>query len=150
MTVGRPSDYDLKKTPKQAKRLCLLGATDKQMADFFEVSETTINNWKKEHPEFLVSIREGKDVADSKVAKSLYQRALGYSHPDVHVSNFRGKITITKLTKHYPPETTAGIFWLKNRQSDHWRDRKEVTGADGGPIDMNWMVEIIEPSNADS
>ena len=145
MSAGRPSDYDSEKTPKQAKKACLMGATDKDLADFFGVSETTINNWKNEHPEFLESIREGKDVADAKVAKSLYERALGYEHPEVHVSNYQGKITLTELTKHYPPETTAAILWLKNRQSGKWRDRREVTGAGGKPIEMAWTGEVVEP-----
>ena len=149
MPAGRPSDYDPKKTPKQAKKACLMGAIDKDLADFFGVSEKTINNWKNEHPEFLQSIREGKELADSNVAKSLYERARGYSHPEVHISNYQGKITQTELTKQYPPETTAGIFWLKNRQPDKWRDRKEVTGADGGPIDMTWKVEVVEPNRVE-
>ena len=147
MPAGRPSEYDPKKTPKQAKKACLMGATDKDLADFFGVSETTINNWKTQHPEFLESIRDGKELADSNVAKSLYQRALGYEHPEVHVSNYQGKITLTDLTKRYPPETTAGIFWLKNRQPDKWRDRREVTGAGGKPIEMAWTVEVVEPSH---
>ena len=150
MPAGRPSEYDLKKTAKQAKKACLMGATDKDLADFFGVSETTINNWKNEHPEFLESIREGKELADSNVAKSLYERANGYTHPEVHVSNYQGKITLTKLIKHYPPETTAGIFWLKNRQPDKWRDRREVTGADGKPIEMAWTVEVVEPDHDQS
>ena len=147
MPAGRPSEYDPKKTPEQAKKMCLLGATDKELADFFEVSETTINNWKNQHPEFLESINEGKEIADCQVAKSLYQRALGYEHPDTHVSNYQGKITLTELTKYYPPETTAAIFWLKNRQSGKWRDRREVTGAGGKPIEMAWTVEVIEPGH---
>lgn len=150
MPAGRPSDYDPKKTAKHAKRLCLLGATDAEMADFFEVSETTINNWKNQHPEFLESIKAGKEVADTKVAKSLYERANGYSHPEVHVSNYQGKITLTELTKHYPPETAAAIFWLKNRQSDKWRDRRELTGAGGKPIEMAWTVEVVEPDHEKS
>ncbi len=150
MPAGRPSEYDPKKTSKQAKKACLMGATDKDLADFFGDSETTINNWKNEHPEFLESIREGKEVADAKVAKSLYERANGYSHSDVHVSNYQGKITLTELTKHYPPDTAAGIFWLKNRQPARWRDRREVTGAEGKPIEMAWTVEVIESDDADN
>ncbi len=149
MPAGRPSEYDPKKTPKQTKKACLMGATDNDLADFFGVSEKTINNWKKEHPEFLQSIKDGKEIADSKVAKSLYERANGYSHPEVHISNYQGKITQTDLTKHYPPETTAAIFWLKNRQPAKWRDRREVTGADGNPIEMTWKVEMVEPDHAE-
>ena len=152
MPAGRPSEYDPDKTAKQAYKACLMGATDADLADFFDVSEKTINNWKHQHPEFLQSIKEGKEIADADVAKSLYQRAIGYSHPEVHVSNYQGKIILTDLTKHYPPETTAGIFWLMNRQSDKWRDRKqtEISGIDGKPIDMKWTVEVIEPQHEEA
>jgi hypothetical protein len=130
---GRPSLYKPEYVV-QAKKLCLLGATDRELADFFKVSEQTLNTWKAQHPEFLESLKVGKEQADQRVERSLYQRAVGYSHPDVHVSNFQGDVTLTPITKHYPPETTAGIFWLKNRRPEEWRDRIEHTGKDGGPI----------------
>lgn len=105
--------------------MCLLGATDQDIADFFSVSEATINTWKKKHPEFLESIKRGKTLADAQVADRLFKRATGYVHDDVHISNYQGDITITKIEKHYAPDTTAAIFWLKNRQRDKWRDRQE-------------------------
>ena len=152
MPAGRPSEYDPDKTAKQAKKACLMGATDADLADFFGVSEKTINNWKHDHPEFLQSIKDGKEIADSNVAKSLYERANGYEHPEVHVSNYQGEITLTELTKHYPPDTTAGIFWMKNRQPNKWRDRKqtEVSGIDGEAIEMKWTTEVVDASNSDT
>lgn len=130
---GRPTLYKPEYV-EQAKKLCLLGATDRELADFFKVSEQTLNSWKTQHTGFLESLKVGKEQADQRVERSLYQRALGYSHPDVHVSNFQGAVTLTPIIKHYPPETTAGIFWLKNRRPEEWRDRIEHTGKDGGPI----------------
>lgn len=106
--------------------LALLGFTDKEMADAFEVSENTLNAWKKRYKEFSCVLKKGKAEADAKIAKSLFRRALGYEHPDVHISNFQGEITKTEITKHYPPDTAAAIFWLKNRQPDKWRDKKEL------------------------
>ena len=105
---------------KQAYKLCLFGAVDKELAEFFGVSEQTINNWKKNHSEFFESIKRGKLIMDSKVAESLYKLAIGYSHPTLHVSNYLGKITITEATKHYPPNVKACIFWLRNRQPKLW------------------------------
>lgn len=123
--AGRPSSFKAEYA-EQAHKLCLLGATDEELADFFEVAVTTIDNWKKDHPEFLGALKSGKEQADAEVAEKLFQRAKGYSHPDVHVSNFQGAITITPLTKHYPPDTAAAFIWLKNRQKDKWRDKQEV------------------------
>lgn len=134
MLVARPSKFDPAKCV-QAEKLCKLGATDKELANFFEVSEQTLNTWKKEHPAFLESLKKGKEMADAEVGERLYQRACGYSHPEVHISNYQGAITKTPITKHYAPDTTACIFWLKNRRPDVWRDRVEHTGRDGGPIE---------------
>ncbi len=133
---GRPTLYRADYA-EQARRLALLGQTDAEMAAFFGVSERTFHGWKGAHPEFLQSIKEGKSDADAKVAAALYQRAIGYSHPDVHVSNYQGLVTLTPLTKHYPPDTGAAFIWLKNRQPEKWRDRIEhqadvtVSGPDG-------------------
>lgn len=133
---GRPSQYRAEYA-NQVKKLCRLGATDKELADFFSVTVTTLNTWKIRHREFLASLKEGKSQADAEVADRLYKRACGYSHPDTKFATFEGEITDTKeFTKHYPPDTIACIFWLKNRRPDLWRDRVglEHTGPNGGPI----------------
>jgi len=136
---GRPTKYRTE-FAAQARRLALLGQTDAEMAAFFGVSEATFHRWKHAHKDFCESIKEGKADADAKVAAALYQRAVGYSHPDVHVSNYQGQITVTPLTKHYPPDTGAAFIWLKNRQPDKWRDRIEhqadvtVSGPDGAAL----------------
>lgn len=138
--MGRPSKFDAAKC-LQAEKLCKLGATDKELADFFEVSEQTLNTWKTEHPEFLESLKSGKERADAEVGHRLFERACGYSHPDVHLSNYQGQVTATPITKHYAPDTTACIFWLKNRRPDLWRDRMEHTGRDGGPIETKVVTD---------
>lgn len=142
--VGRPSDYR-EEYAEQARKLCLLGAIDKELADFFDVSEQTINAWKTQFPDFLESVKAGKVMANANVADRLYQRALGYSHPEVHISNYQGEITQTPITKHYPPDPTSAIFFLKNREKEKWRDRieQEVSGAGGGPL----VVEITRFSD---
>jgi hypothetical protein len=133
--VARPSKYK-PEFAEQAEKLCKLGATDRELADFFGVAESTLNLWKVQHSEFSESLKVAKEQADQRVERSLYQRAVGYSHPDVHVSNFQGEVTLTPLTKIYPPETVACIFWLKNRKAAEWRDKveTELTGKGGGPI----------------
>lgn len=111
---------------QQTYRFCLLGAVDKQLADFFGVTEQTINNWKLSYPEFFESIKVGKLYADACMAESLYQRGIGYSHPDTHVSVINNEVVLTELTKHYPPDTKAAFLWLKNRQPTLWRDKIEI------------------------
>lgn len=139
---------------KQAYRLSLLGATDKEMADFFGVCEKTFNLWKKKNPELLQSIKRGKDEADSRVAKSLYRRATGYERDEVELKvvslgNNQGSIVKeVPIIKHYPPDTTACIFWLKNRQKEKWRDKQEVeVGLEDGLAER--ILRARERANAD-
>lgn len=122
---GRPSKFN-----DQIKETILglykNGKTDKEVARTIGVSLRTINNWKGKDPAFLHTIKEMKSVADDLVVASLFQRACGYSHADekIHFSEY-GDITRAKTIKHYPPDTTAAIFWLKNRQPDEWREKKD-------------------------
>lgn len=125
--TGRKTKYK-KEFDKLAYKLCLLNATDAQIADVLGCSEVTLNAWKKRYPSFLKSLKDGKGRADAEVAKALFHRACGYSHPDVHISNYQGEITITEITKHYPPDTAAAFIWLKNRAG--WKDKTETVLTD--------------------
>ena len=136
--MGRPSKYK-KEYCEQAAKLCRLGAIDEDIADFFNVSFQTLNTWKIKHPEFLESLKRAKRNHDDKnVVRSLLERATGYSHPDTHITNFQGKITITPITKHYPPSEAACIFWLKNRDPDNWRDKPQ-----GGGVELDDFIELM-------
>lgn len=143
---GRPPFY--KSTfAKQAQKLAQLGATDQEVADFFEVDVRTIYRWKHDHDAFCQALKAGKDIADDRVERSLYQRAIGYEQDEVKIfmpsgapdpvyAPFRAKIA---------PDVTAAIFWLKNRRSDQWRDIKatELSGPNGGAIPITaveWNV----------
>lgn len=143
MAGGRPSKYK-PEFAEQAYKLCLLGATDADIADFLCVNEDTVNKWKKDYPEFSESLKSGKDQADAVIAQSLFHRAKGYSHPEDKIFNDDGQAMVVPTIKHYPPDTVACIFWLKNRQKGKWRDKveTELTGKDGGAIEIN--VNIVE------
>lgn len=145
--AGRPTDYQ-ESYNEQAEKLCKLGATDAELADFFDIAESTLNNWKSEYPEFMESIKKGKTLADAEVADKLYKRATGYSHEDVDIKFFEGQIIETPLIKHYPPDTAAAIFWLKNRQRKKWRDKIETGITDGDGNDIHNVVTLFQiPDN---
>lgn len=140
---GRPSSYKAEYAD-QARKLCLLGAIDKELADFFEVSEATINRWKKEQVKFCESLKKGKLLADANIADKLYNRAFGYIAPETDIRVIEGSIVKTKIEKHYPPDTTAAIFWLKNRQRDKWRDKQDVDLTGSIKVETRSIKDIFK------
>lgn len=126
--------------------MCLLGFTDRELAGFFGVSEQTLNTWKHAHPEFLESLKAGKNAADSEVVSKLYERALGCSHKAVKIFNTELGVVEHEYVEHHPPDTTAAIFWLKNRNPEKWRDKQllEHTGKDGAPIRIEDMAAMSD------
>ena len=138
--TGRPSKYR-KEFAVQAEKLCALGATDDELADFFEVSTRTVYRWKLEQEAFCQALKAGKELSDERVARSLYQRATGYTYVEqqafkVRAGQYEELVQVVDVERHAPADTTAAIFWLKNRRPEEWRDKREheVTGKDGGPI----------------
>lgn len=131
--VGRPPEYK-EEYAKQAYKLCLLGSTDEQLANFFEVSVRTINNWKRWHPEFLHALKSGKTMANAEIAHSLFMRARGMSLPFTHVSTYQGKVTLTELVEHHPPDVAAAKFFLANRDRDNWQFDPEPPPVDPGSL----------------
>ncbi len=118
--VGRPSPY----TPQMLRRVhrfALLGATDVEMAEMLDISIPTFYAWQKVHPEFLKALQSGKALADSQVAGRMYKDALNGN-------------------------TTAQIFWLKNRRRTEWRDvqSREISGPNGGPIQAAVGTMVID------
>jgi len=138
-TRGRPSAYK-PEYATQAQKLCLFGATDIEIADFFEVSLATISNWKNQYPEFLDALKTGKSVVDERVERSLYHKAIGYTFEAVKIFMPAGATSpvYAPYREHVPPDTTACIFWLKNRRKEDWRDvHKHEVGAPGDFDGMN-------------
>lgn len=115
------------------------GFTDAQIGVVFNVQAQSIRIWRKKYPAFDNALKKAKQTADEQVEQALFKRAMGYEHPDVDIRTVaigdgRSTIVQTPIIKHYAPDTTACIFWLKNRQPNKWRDRTEHTGDEGGAI----------------
>lgn len=111
-------------------------ATDEDLALFLGCSRSTLNLWKAKHPEFSDAIRLARDRACVEVVQSMFARATGYTHKAHKFFNHDGQIISHEYLEHYPPDTAAGMFLLKNWQPDTWRDKQlqEHTGLDGAPI----------------
>ena len=122
--MGRPTDYR-NEFVEQARKLARLGATDREVAEFFDVAESTIYLWKHKHEEFSEALKIGKEFADNRVKQSLYRKAVGYSFDSEKLFCYEGEVIRAETVEHVPPSDTAAIFWLKNRCPEEWRDRHE-------------------------
>lgn len=122
---GRPKLYK-EEYVEQARKLTKLGATEAELGEFFNVSQRTIRRWIVENAKFARAVKVGKAVADDRVEKSLYNRAVGYTFESEKIFQHNGKVIRAEVLEHVPPETTACIFWLKNRRREEWRDKHEL------------------------
>lgn len=129
MPLGRPSKFKPEYI-EQARKLCRLGATDDDLAEFFKVHRDTIHHWGFKHPDFSDAVKRTKEELDAQVERSLFQRAMGYKHRAVKFMQVGGSIVEKEYIEHYPPDATSMIFWLKNRQPQKWRDRREAAPED--------------------
>lgn len=122
--VGRPTKY-APAYAEQARRLALLGMTDKEMADFFGVTERTLYRWKQDQSVFCQALKAGKESADVDVAASLYRAAIGGGTVTElkEETDAEGNVITRRTVKELPANVTAQIFWLKNRQPQKWRDK---------------------------
>ncbi len=122
------------------------GLTDEQIAHNMGISVATLYNWKNEHLEILESLKRGKEVVDRMVENALLKRALGYEYEEISEKYEMGILTERKVTKkQVVPDTTAQIFWLKNRKPSDWRDKPEGETEQGGITIVN---NIPRPDNS--
>lgn len=122
------SGYDPETHPVQVAKLCKLGATDQEIADFFGISTRTFYRWKSEHVPFCQAVTCAKEEADKRVERSLYQRAVGYEHEAVKIflpKDSREPV-YAPYRQHVPADPGAAFNWLKNRNPEEWRDKKEL------------------------
>lgn len=113
------------------------GLTDEQVAHNIGISRSTLNEWKKRYQDISDALKRGKEVVDIQVENALLKRALGYEYEEVTHELYEGEdpdtgervkemIETKRVTKQVAPDTTAQIFWLKNRRPDKWRDKRDI------------------------
>jgi hypothetical protein len=102
---------------------CLPGATNDELAGFFDVAPRTVDDWLKAHPEFATAVRNGRAAADASIARRLFQRGMGYDYEAQKIFVYRGEVLKVDHTVHPPPDVGACIFWLRNRRRRQWMER---------------------------
>jgi hypothetical protein len=142
MTItGRPTSFR-REFCELAHNYCLLGATNAELAGFFHVVPRTVDNWIAERPEFAEAVQEGRALADAKVARGLFTRAVGHTHKVERVTTWSsGETKTVTSTVYYPPESRACIHWLHNRRRISWRDR---SGPPAVPPDVDAPAAVDE------
>lgn len=115
MAVGRPSKYRDEYHPVTAFKLALLGLIDREIAEFLEINEDTLHQWKKDHPVFSESLNEGKLIANGNVAQSLYKRANGMVTKEVVYEDIEERIDHGDGTWHYEPKTRVKTHSKRKR-----------------------------------
>ena len=113
------------------------GLTDEQIAKNIGINRTTLYDWKKKEVNIADALKKGKEVIDFEVENALLKRALGYEYEE---ETYENGILTKKVKKQVPPDTTAQIFWLKNRQVKKWRDKVEIADNDA----IKKLDELLE------
>ncbi len=134
MSVGRKGKYHdwiTKEGLLKIEGWARDGLTDKQIAHNIGITEQTLNNWKKRFPSLFESLKRGKEVIDRQVENALLKRALGYEYEEVKQIVEKDEMgkdrkRVEKIKKVVLPDTTAQIFWLKNRKPEQWRDKHNI------------------------
>ncbi len=119
--AGRPTKFK-PEFVDQAEKLCALGATDAELADFFDVTMSTVSLWLVEYPAFSEAVTRTKDGFDKRMERAMAQRGLGYDYTAEKVFQHNGKIIRAKVREHIPADPGANLNWLKNRKPGEWRD----------------------------
>lgn len=109
------------------------GLTDEQIAINMGINRDTLYRWKRNYPDISDALKKGKEVIDTMVENALLKRALGYDYEEVTEELRYNKdiddyemVQTKRIGRHEKPDTTAQIFWLKNRRPDLWRDKKDI------------------------
>ena len=116
------------------------GLTDEQIAKNIGINRTTLYDWKKKKVNIADALKKGKEVIDFEVENALLKRALGYEYEE---ETYENGILTKKVKKQVPPDTTAQIFWLKNRKKEQWREKVEVVKTDEDLQNINKNISNI-------
>ena len=113
------------------------GLTDEEIAQKMGIGTRTLYEYKEKYPQFSQALKEGKREADAKVEKALYKNATGYRYREEVLTN---KGDIREVERYAKPKTGAQKMWLKNRQPDKWKDKKEISGE----LEINPVKAILK------
>lgn len=139
---GRPSKLN-PKIAKAAVDLAAQGKSKREIAECLQINRTTLRNWCLSDPEFLSALKNGEKIANELVIASVFQKACGYSHPEVKIFVHEGEVIEVDTIKHYPPDMDAAKFWLTNRDPAHWKHIQSAPADPNKPHDQNARLQEL-------
>lgn len=123
--------FNVKFHPLLMSLLAEKGKTNQEISDILGIDIATFYRWQQK-PEVREAIKKAKEEPDDRVERSLFERAIGYSHPEEKVHFLSdGEVVTYQTRRHYPPDTAAAFIWLKNRRPERWRDKTEIQHTGG-------------------
>lgn len=141
--VGRPTYFRPEMIDK-AREFVRAGFTREDIAVQFGVNVSQVYEWQAKNPKFAEALSQERVIADTAVASALYQRAIGQTRKTTRkvVTAADGTQEVHETYETLPPDVHAARYWLNNRAPKVWRERSEVTGADGAPValSLSWMA----------
>ncbi len=148
ITIGCKGKYAEWLTPDGLLRIfgwARDGLTDDQIAHNMGIRRSTLAEWQNRFPDIADTIKKGKAPVDIEVENALLKSALGFEYEETiteieELGNGKQKKQIRKVKKYAPPNSTAQIFWLKNRRPDRWRDKQDISGS-FEPVQIIWGKE---------
>ena len=150
--MAAPLKYNQAYHDDWAWSLAIKGATDEEIAVAFGISVRTLHRWKKDHESFMEALSAGKDQADAKVEKKLYERAVGYRYTEkesvieVDADGNRKPLKIRTIEKECPPDVLAQMYWLNNRRSSQYK-RNPENFIEQEVVEVEDDVQIYLPDN---
>lgn len=117
------------------------GLIDEQIAYNIGITRETLSQWKNKYSDISDALKKGKEVVDRQVENALLKRALGYKYEEIKTEETEEGKKVTVTIKEVVPDTTAQIFWLKNRKPDQWRDKQQIEHS--GEIRSEKLSDII-------
>lgn len=121
-------------------KLCMLGGSNETLADAFEVNVSTIQRWLVEHQDFREGVKKGRVLSSAEVAHKLFKKATGFTIPEEKVFCSEGSIVRAQTKRYYPPDPLAQIWWLKNKDPEHWRDKPVADTSDSR---LDELIDVI-------
>lgn len=121
------------------------GLTDADISHNIGISVRTLIDWKRKYPAINACLKNSKDLADTIVENALFRKATGYKTKEVSykADNDGNLVPVSAVEKEVPPDTTAQIFWLKNRRPDLWRDRRKEAESDTQSGGVVVLPEVV-------